>query len=458
MRFADAVSIIVGVVVGTAIFKTPTLVFQNVNYEWQSYVLWLLGGLLSLCGALCYAELATSFSRNGGEYIFLSRAYGPWLGFLFGWAQLTAVHSGTVGTLAYAFADYAMNVCVLPAWSNAWLAAGAIGVLTLLNLGGATTGTAIQNLLSATKVFGLLILVAVGFATPLTETNIRTTAPELNPQFGLALVFVLYAYGGWNDTAYVAAEVKNRARNLPRALFAGISGITVIYLLVNFACIRALGFDAARLTYTPAADVVEKAFGSWGARATSLLVMISALGAINAMIFTGSRVYCEMSRDYPLFKRIASPGDDNQIPKTALIAPGLFACMLILAVGTDRGQNVIDSALSQVQLPAIPWEHYFGGFETLVAATAPVFWSFFLLSGLSLFLLRRVEPECEQVFRVPWYPLPPLLFCSMSGYMLYSSIAYAKWLSLLGFAPLVPGLVLYLLGRRIQSTAPQSTS
>ena len=183
--------------------------------------------------------------------------------------------------------------------------------------------------------------------------------------------------------------------------------------------------------------------------------MISALGAINAMIFTGSRVYCEMSRDYALFKRIASPRGDNQIPQIALIAPGLFACMLILAVGTGRGQNLIDSALSQLQLPAIPWEQYFGGFETLVAATAPVFWSFFLLSGLSLFLLRRVQPECKQTFRVPCYPLPPLLFCSMSGYMLYSSIAYAKWLSLLGFAPLIPGVVLYLLSRRTQTTAPQ---
>ena len=457
MRFADAISIIIGVVVGTAIFKTPTLVFQNVNYEWQSYVLWLLGGLLSLCGALCYAELSTSFSRNGGEYIFLSQAFGPWLGFLFGWAQLTAVHSGTVGTLAYAFSDYAMNVCVLPAWTNAWLAVGAIGVLTLVNLCGATTGRTVQNLLTAAKVLGLLILVGVGFATPLTETNIRATPSEFNPQFGLALVFVLYAYGGWNDTAYVAAEVKNRTRNLPRALFVGISGITVIYLLVNFACIRTLGFDAARLTYTPAADVVEKAFGAWGARATSLLVMISALGAINAMIFTGSRVYCEMSRDYPLFKRIASPGDDKQIPPMALIAPGLFACILILAVGTDRGQNVIDSAFSQVRLPVIPWEQYFGGFETLVAATAPVFWSFFLLSGVSLFLLRRVKSECEQAFRVPWYPLPPLLFCAMCGYMLYSSIAYAKWLSLLGFTPLVPGVVLYLLGRQAGSTDPQIT-
>jgi APA family basic amino acid/polyamine antiporter len=450
LGLADAISIMFGIVVGTAIFKTPTLVFQNVDYEWQSYVLWLLGGLLSLCGALCYAELATSFSRNGGEYIFLSRAYGSWLGFLFGWAQLTAVHSGTVGTMAYAFADYSMNVFALPEWSNAWLAAGAIGFLTLLNLGGATTGRTVQNILSGAKVLGLLLLILVGVATPVSEVSTPTAPQELNPQFGLALVFVLYAYGGWNDTAYVAAEVRDRACNLPRALFIGMSGITIIYLLVNFACIRTLGLDAARMTYTPAADVVESAFGSWGAKATSLLVMVSALGAINAMIFTGSRIYCEISRDYPVFRRAARPNKNPQIPQWALIAPGLFACVLILAVGTGRGQNLIDAALSQVSLPAIPWTQYFGGFETLVAATAPVFWTFFLLSGLSLFVLRRVEPERESGFRVPWYPLPPMLFCMMSSYMLYSSITYAKWLSLMGFVPLIPGVLLYLLSRRLE--------
>jgi len=441
-----------GIVVGTAIFKTPTLVFQNVEYEWQSYVLWLLGGLLSLCGALCYAELGTSFARNGGEYIFLSRAYGSWLGFLFGWAQLTAVHSGTVGTMAYAFADYLMNVFALPGWSNAWLAAGAIVVLTLLNLGGATTGKTVQNLLSGAKIAGLVLLIVVGCVSPVSGAGIRPASSDWDPQYGLALVFVLYAYGGWNDTAYVAAEVRDHRRNLPLALIAGISGITVVYLLVNFACLRALGLDTARTTYTPASDVVESAFGSWGARATSLLVMVSALGAINAMIFTGSRIYSEMNRDLSLFGISANPDSVSLIPKLALIAPGLFACLLILAVGTRRGQNVIDLSLAQAGVPAIPWEQYFGGFETLVAATAPVFWLFFLLSGLSLFVLRQVEPENEQVFRLPLYPLPPLLFCAMSGYMLYSSIAYAKWLSLMGFVPLVPGVLLYVLSRRSETS------
>ncbi len=444
LRFVDAVSIIVGIVIGTAIFKTPTLVLQNVSGEWQACALWLLGGLLSLCGALCYAELATSFSRSGGEYIYLSRAYGPWLGFLFGWAQLTAIHSGTVGSLAYAFADYAMKLRALPEETTAWLAAGSIIVLTLLNLSGVTTGRTVQNILSAAKIVGLLLLIVAGFAVPVAAA--RPAADAIPPQtaIGLALVFVLYAYGGWNDTAFVAAEVKDRRRNIPRALIAGISGITVIYLLVNFACVRALGIDGVRATYTPAADVVETLLGPAGSKGISLLVMICALGAINAMIFTGSRVYAAMTQDLRLFNREVEQPVRNQIPWGALLAPGLFACLLILAVGTQRGQLAVDIGLSWLGIPALPWNEYFGGFDTLVAGTAPVFWLFFLLSGFSVFLLRRVPPDCDEPFRVPWYPLPPLLFCSMCGYMLYSSIAYAKWLSLLGFAPLVPGLVLYL--------------
>lgn len=449
----DAVSIIVGIVIGTAIFKTPTFVFQNVATEWQAAVLWLLGGLLSLCGALCYAELATSFSRNGGEYIFLSRAYGSWMGFLFGWAQLTAVHSGTVGAMAYAFADYAGRILIVPDRAGPWLAAGVIILLTVLNLAGVTTSRIVQNILSAAKVIGLLLLIAAGFASPVSVDNPPVDATPLSPSFGIALVFVLYAYGGWNDTAYVAAEVRDRSRNLPRALVIGLSGITVIYLLVSFACVRALGLNGVRTTDTPAADVVAVYLGPGGAKVVSLLVMICALGAINAMIFTGSRVYGAMSQDLRLLRRLRSRESGEQIPYAALIAPGLFACLLILAVGTARGQRVIDEVLSWLTIPPLPWEQYFGGFETLVAGTAPVFWLFFLLSGISLMLLRRVTPEYERPFRVPGYPLPPLLFCGMCGYMLYSSIAYAKWLSLIGFAPLVPGLLIYWYDRTRQPGA-----
>ncbi len=435
-------SIIVGIVIGTAIFKTPTLVLQNVSSEWQSHMLWLLGGGLSLCGALCYAELATSLSRNGGEYVYLSKAYAPWLGFLFGWAQMTVVHSGTVGSMGYAFADYAMRIWTFPEWANAWLAAGAIVLLTVLNLIGATAGKWVQNLLSSVKVLGLLGVIVAGFAAPANVETHGASGGVVTPSLGLALVFVLYAYGGWNDSAYVATEVQNRERNLPRALLVGLAGITLIYLLVNLACLRVLGIDAARQTLTPAADVVERALGTAGRRAVSLLVMISALGAINGMIFTGARVYGVMSQDHRLFARLGPSHARLGAPVFALIAPCLFSFLLILGVGTSFGQSFIDRLLGLIGVPELPWEEYFGGFETLVAGTAPVFWSFFLLSGIAVFVLRWREPNLDRPFRIPCYPVPAVIFCVVCGYMLFSSVAYARWLSLLGFAPLAAGVPL----------------
>ena len=431
-----------GIVVGTAIFKTPSLVLQHVSSEWQSHMLWVLGGGLSLCGALCYAELATSLSRNGGEYVYLSRAYAPWLGFLFGWAQLTVVHSGTVGSMGYAFADYAMKVWTFPEQANAWLAAGAIVLLTILNLIGATAGKRVQNLLSSAKVLGLVGVIAAGITAPDTVELQSTSGGTATTSLGLALVFVLYAYGGWNDTAYVAAEVQHRERNLPRALLMGITGITVIYLLVNLACVRVLGIDAARLTLTPAADVMERLLGPAGRRGVSLLVMISALGAINGMIFTGARVYGVMSQDHRLFARFSHSRARLGAPVFALIAPGMVALLLILGVGTEYGQSLIDRFLGFVSVPGLPWKQFSGGFETLVAGTAPVFWSFFLLSGIAVFVLRWREPELDRPFRIPGYPIPPVIFCLVCAYMLYSSVDYARWLSLLGFVLLASGVPL----------------
>ena len=405
-------------------------------------MLWLLGGGLSLCGALCYAELATSLSRNGGEYVYLSRAYAPWLGFLFGWAQMTVVHSGTVGSMGYAFADYAMRIWVFPDWANAWLAAGAIVLLTVLNLIGATAGKWVQNLLSSTKVIGLLGVIAAGFTTPLNTETQAASDTVVTPSLGLALVFVMYAYGGWNDSAYVATEVQHRERNLPRALLTGLAGITLIYLLVNLACLRVLGIDAARETLTPAADVMERVLGPAGSRGVSLLVMISALGAINGMIFTGARVYGVMSQDHRLFARLGPSQSRLGAPIFAIIAPGLFALALILGVGTVVGQSFIDRLLSFIKVPGLPWDEYFGGFETLVAGTAPVFWSFFLLSGVAVFVLRWREPDLKRPFRIPAYPIPAVIFCLVCGYMLFSSVTYARWLSLIGFVPLLAGIPL----------------
>lgn len=451
----DTVSIIIGIVVGTAIFRSSTAVFQNVTSSSMAVAVWLLGGLVSWCGAVCYAELATTYPRDGGDYEYLNRAFGRWAGFLFGWAQLTTVVSGNIGIMAYAFADYALRLWPKLQGAAVWITLAPIVLLSLTNAIGVVAGKSTQNLLSLLKIAGLVGVVVAGcYASTLPAPPLPASTQTDKPSFGLAMVFVLYAFGGWSHAAYVAAEVRDERHSLPRALVLGIVGVTVIYLAVTAAYLLALGLEGARATATPAADVLERAVGPWGGRAISLLVMLSALGAINGMILTATRIYATLGADYPALGWLANWNRRHAAPLAAIAVQAAVAMLLVLAVGTEAGRNACDAALQAIGLNRLPWEDFFGGFETLVAGSAPVFWAFFLLTGLAVFILRVIHPTIDRPFRIPWFPLPPLVFCTASAYMLYSSVQYARWLSLLGVAPLALGLVVWL---AIRSTSPPTT-
>ena len=447
----DAVSIIIGIVVGTSIFKTPGLICQNVSGTWEMVAVWALGGVLSLVGAMCYAELATTYPRSGGDYVYLTRAFGSWLGFLFGWAQLAVILTGSIGVMAFAFADYAIPLFNLPADQSATLAMGAVCLLTVVNLLGVVVGKWMQNILSVCKVVGLAgILIAgiyVGGKLPLSVVSV-----DHFPGLGMAMIFVLYAYGGWNDAAFVAAEVRDIERNLPRALIFGIGGIAVLYILINLAYVWGLGFENLRNSYAPAADLLKVALGDHAGRAMSALVVVSALGAINGLVFTGSRVYATLGEDHRLFSVLARWNHRLGAPIWSLLVQALIAIGLILAVGTEAGRNGMDNTLLALVGKTMPWERYFGGFDTLLAGTAPVFWLFFLLTGVSLFVLRFKDGNRPRPFRVPFYPITPLLFCATSLFMLYSSLAYAKYLTLLGIVPLALGIPLYLWSGKSQQS------
>ncbi len=257
----DAVSIIIGIVVGTSIFRSPPIIFKNVPNPAWAMTLWVVGGLVSWCGAVCYAELATTYPRDGGDYEYLSRALGRWCGFLFAWAQLTVIISGNIGAMAYVFADYGARIW--PAWKDhtVWAALAPIVILTIVNLNGIVAGKSTQNLLSVLKVLGLTAIAIAGLsAISAPPPQVVGTAVQPRPiNLGLALVFVLYAFGGWVHAPYVASEVRNPNHNLPRALIFSLLGITLIYLAVNASYLAVLGFDGARSTQTPAADVMTKA-------------------------------------------------------------------------------------------------------------------------------------------------------------------------------------------------------
>lgn len=457
LSLLDTISVIVGIVIGAGIYETPPSVFGMVGGMWSGLGVWALGGVLSLIGAFTYAELATTYPRSGGDYVYLTRAYGPWAGFLFGWAQLAVIMTGSIGMMAYIFGDYAARFFDTKPNTSFGYAAGAVVVLTVVNVFGVSVGKLTQNLLSATKVLGLGGIVAAAvylLARGMGAESATAVAAESGGDsgapvmLGLALVFVLYTYGGWNDAAFVVAEMQDSRRIAP-ALILGTLAVMLIYLVVNGAYLAVLGLDGVRGSDAVAADVLDRALGETGGQIISVLVMISALGAVNGLIYTGSRLYATVGSDYAIFGALGRWNPRLGAPVYALAVQAVITLFMILAVGSAVGQGLLDDVFTWIGIEDEKWSwEGTGGFRSLLAMSAPVFWLFFMLTSLSLIRLRWLDPQATRPFQVPLYPELPLVFTASCGYMLYSSIDYAGRLGLVGGALMLIGLPLYLISRR----------
>jgi amino acid transporter len=409
--------LILGTVLGAGIFRTPALVASNSGGEGAFLFAWGLGGMLSLVGALCYAELATAYPDAGGDYHFLRRAFGDRIAFLFAWARLTVIQTGSIALLAFIVGDYAARM-LMGSFSSAACAALVVALLTGLNAAGIRPGSATQNLLTSGVVLGLLLVVAAGLSVANPGGSLPSdsvASPDGPPAFGLCMVFVLLTYGGWNEAAYVSAEMESPSRNMVRALVWSVLIVTGLYLLVNVAYLRGLGHAGVAASTAVAADLVERAAGTAGAQLVSALIVLAAIASVNATIFTGARTAYALGRDFPPLAFLGRWSPRTETPINALLVQGGIALALAALGGWTRK-----------------------GFETMVEYTAPVFWLFLLLTGVSLFVLRRTAPA-GSAFRVPLYPVTPLVFCATSGYLLYASLAYTGIGALAGMAVLAAG-------------------
>lgn len=441
----DAVSIIVGIVIGAGIYKTVPFIFMMSSNQNLGLSFWLLGGVLSLVGSLCYAELACAYPRTGGEYVYLTRAFGPSSGFLFGWAQLICLMTGSIGMMAYIFADYAAILWSLDPSHKYLLASGVVIALTAAHMLGIALGKWTQNVLTAAKVVGLGLIILAGLRTGSGGNFSAGTSAPIKWEFhnlGTAMILIMYTYGGWNDAAFVAAEQRNPRRNIPLALLLGTGLVTVIYLCVNVAYLSVLGYQGVTGSMAIAADVLDKLLGQGGQRLMCLLVMISALGAVSGMIFTGSRVYPALGRDHYLFTALSRWHPGLGVPLRSLLIQAIVALVMILAVGTQTGQGIIDAGLKPLGQTAGTFDPS-SGFDMLFRCTAPVFWTFFFMVGLSLFVLRWRDPGTERPFKVPLYPIVPLVFCASCALWFYFAARYAGWLAMYGLVPVLLGLPLY---------------
>lgn len=412
---ADAIALIVGLVIGAGIFETPALVAANTGTAGGVIQLWLIGGAVSLLGALCYAELATAYPHVGGNYYYLKRAFGSSVAVLFAWARMTVIQTGSIALLAFVFGDYASQLLPLSGYSPAIYAAAAVVLLTLLNIIGLRQSKRLQNWLAMGLVLGLLLVICVGLSAS-AAAHSPVAPSESRSSWGLGLVFVLLSYGGWNEAAYISAEIQNPQRNIVRSLLWSIGIITGLYLLINLAYLKGLGVAGMANSQAVAADLLRQSWGAPGAAFVSLLVVIATLGSINATIFTGARTSFALGQDVAPLRWLGHWHPHPSSPTTAYLLQGGIALALIgLGTFTRRG------------------------FETMVDYTAPIFWLFFLLSTLSLIVLRIKEPDRPRPFRVPLYPLVPLLFCAICGYLLYSSLIFT------GIGAII-GVVVVLLG------------
>ena len=416
----DAIALIVGIVIGIGIFKSPSMIAANTGRNDVFLLAWLAGGVISVIGALCYAELAAAYPHTGGDYHYLTRAFGRKVGFLFVWSRMTVIQPGSIAMLAFVFGDYLSTI--LPLGPPSLYAALSVFILTALNMLGVQKGKWTQNLLTAIKVVGLLMVVLAGMMAPSSSTPTVPAHPNPGASFGLAMVFVLLTFGGWNEAAYISAELHEVRRNMVRALLWGVGLITVIYLLMNLAYLRGLGIKEIGQSEVVAADLMRRILGQGGAKFISLLIIVSALGAINACIFTGARTNYALGQDFSMFGFLGKWQERSNTPTNALFFLGGISLVWVLLGALARK-----------------------GFVAMVEYTAPVFWCFFLLAGLSLFVLRLKEPEIARPFRVPLYPFTPLLFCLTCVYMLQSSVVYVGAGAFVGLAVLAAGALLLLL-------------
>jgi APA family basic amino acid/polyamine antiporter len=401
---------------------------------------WVAGGFFCLCGALCYAELATAYPKVGGEYVYITRAFGRPAGFGFVWARAMVIQTGAIAILAYVFGEFTAPALGMGASGPLILALAATLLLTVCNVIGVQTEKWVQNALTVAKIVGVLGIAIIGLLMGKADLSpVTTTAPAaVNPGWvGSAMVFVLLTFGGWNEAAYISGELKGKRRNMLWVLVGSITLITVIYLLINLAYLRVLGFEGIRQSGAVAADAMKITLGDWGGVAVTVLVAVSALAGMDGCMFTGSRAICALGGDFAAFRPLSKWHGRFRTPVTALLVQSAIAVVMII-------------------LPALGgWfeEKLGSGFDATVKYTAPVFWVFMLLTAISVVVLRFKDPDRERPFRVPGYPLTVILFAGMCGFMLYSSIDYAGKLAAIGLGVLLAGLPVYLLfGRKPADT------
>ncbi len=412
----DGACIIVGIIIGAGIYQTTPMVAESAGSVQWILGFWVLGGCLALVGALCYVELAMTVTQDGGEYAYLVKAYGKETGSFFAWIEFWIIRPGSTGPMAMLFGNYADKLFPLfPASPDSLMgkmfyAVLATAILLTVNLFGLRAGKLTQNALTVFKVLALLILVggsviAIGLSpdaiVPFTTEAIAPMQGQSFDGFLLAMVLVMFTYGGWNDMSFVATEIKNPAKNILRALVLGVCTVSVIYLLINIAMLMALGHAGLAASDTPASDMLKVTMGSGAEKIMALLICITALGAVNGMMFTSARIYHALGNQVSAFAWLGKWNSRLQVPARSLVVQSIVTLAMVIGFG---------------------W--HTNGFKRLVLYVSPFMWSFFVLLGIAMLVFRYQGLVPQDKYRTPWFPVLPLVFVLSSGFIAYRAADY----------------------------------
>ncbi len=430
---------VIGGIIGSGIFLNPAIVAARVGSTTLTLTAWVLGGVVALLGAFIFGELAARNPRVGGGYAYLRDSFGPLPAFLYGWALLLIMATGAIAAVAFTFASYAGALLGIPERFLPWLAVAAIVVLSVLNYVGVRPAAWTQNVFTLLKLAALVVLILAGL---LLSPNPQSPAPNLLPAgptgfipvalaLSTAFVPVLFAYGGWQQTNFIAEELVRPERNLPKALVLGVLGVVAVYLLANLAYLRVLGVDGLARSTAPAADTMSAVLGASGKRLISIGIVASTFGFLDLVIMVSPRVYQAMAADGLFFESFARLHPGYRTPGTAIVAQGIWACALL---ATRTYGQLLD-------------------YVTFAD------WIFFGTTAATLFIYRRREgaERSPGSFRIPGYPWTVLLFMLASAYVVIGSIRSNPANALRGtllLAAGVPAFLIWASRRRKRAGAP----
>lgn len=422
----DATMIVMGGIIGSGIFINPYVVARQVNTPLLILGVWALGGLVALAAAFIWAELAALRPEVGGQYAYLREAFHPSVAFLYGWALLLVIQTGGMAAVAVTFARYFVELTQIPA-ADWMIAVLSLAVLTVINCLGVRFGSSVQSALMVLKILAILTLVVCGLALyspseQVLSEPIRATSNsgfDFITSIGAAMVPVLFAYGGWQTATFVAGEIREPRKNLPLGLIIGVIGVVILYLTVNYVCLRVLGTNGLANTTTPASDVMRLVLGKTGARLIAAGIAISTLGFLSQGMLTAPRVYFAMAEHGLFFKAVGRLHSKTRVPYVAIALQGVFAIVIALS----------------------------GQYEQILNYVVSVDFIFFGLTAVCIFVFRKRRKDEAPPITVPGHPVTTALFVAICWLVVINTIYKYPQNTLIGLAILLAGIPAYFFWR-----------